>query len=80
MLASVLSSPVAMHASILVVRAFVQLRALMPTRVDLAARFDELERRYDHRFQVVFDAIRRLMLPPELPERPRIGVRAHAHL
>jgi len=78
MLASVLNSPVAVHASIQVVRAFIQLRALMATHADLALRLDALERRYDHRFQVVFDAIRRLIQPPESPERPRIGFRAHA--
>lgn len=77
MLASVLNSPVAVHASIQVVRAFIQLRALMTTHADLALRLDELERRYDHRFQVVFAAIRRLIQPPESPERPRIGFRVH---
>jgi hypothetical protein len=50
----------------------------MATHADLALRLDALERRYDHRFQVVFDAIRRLIQPPESPERPRIGFRAHA--
>jgi hypothetical protein len=76
MLASVLNSPVAVHVSIQVVRAFVQLRSLLASHADLALRLDELERRYDRRFQVVFDAIRRLMQLPESPERPRIGFRA----
>jgi hypothetical protein len=78
MLASVLNSPVAVHASIQVVRAFVQLRAMLSAHSDLAHRLDELERRYDHRFQAVFDAIRRLMQGPESPPRPRIGFRAQA--
>jgi hypothetical protein len=76
MLASVLNSPLAVHASIQVVRAFVQLRALLTSHADLALRLDELERLYDRRFRVVFEAIRRLMQPPEAPERPRIGFRA----
>jgi len=78
MLASVLNSPVAVLASIQVVRAFVQLRGMMASHADFARRLDELERRYDQRFQVVFDAIRRLMQPSDPRERPRIGFRAHA--
>jgi len=78
MLASVLNSPVAVHASIQVVRAFVQLRAMLSAHSDLAHRLDELERRYDHRFQAVFDAIRRLMEAPESPPHLRIGFRAQA--
>lgn len=79
MLASVLNSPLAVHVSIQVVRAFVQLRGLLTTHAELARRLDELERRYDHRFQVVFAAIRRLMQGDEPPERPRIGFRADAN-
>jgi hypothetical protein len=77
MLASVLNGPVAVHASIQVVRAFVQLRSLLATHADLVLRLDELERTYDRRFQVVCDAIRRLMQPPESPERARVGFQAH---
>jgi hypothetical protein len=79
MLASVLSSPLAVHVSIQVVRAFVQLQGLLTTHAELARRLDELERRYDHRFQVVFAAIRRLMQEDEPPERPRIGFRVDAN-
>lgn len=32
---------------------------------DLAGRLDELEKKYDAQFRVVFDAIRRLMTPQE---------------
>jgi hypothetical protein len=38
----------------------------------LAHKVDELERKYDKQFKVVFDAVRRLMAPPE-PPRKRIG-------
>jgi hypothetical protein len=34
---------------------------------------DELETRYDEQFKVVFDAIRRLMAPPEAKPERRIG-------
>lgn len=72
MLANVLRSRVAVEASIQVVRAFVQLRELAMTHAELARRLDELERKYDAQFKVVFQAIRELMAPPDLP-RKRIG-------
>jgi len=74
MLASVLNSPVAVEASIQVVRAFVQLRSMLAAHADLAHKLAELERKYDSQFRVVFDAIRRLMEPP--PDPKRIGFQA----
>lgn len=74
MAANVLSSPRAIVASVMVVRAFVRLRQLLATHVELKRQLDELERRYDAQFQQVFAAIRALMSPPE-PSRERIGFR-----
>lgn len=61
MLSSVLRSPRAIAVYIEMVRAFVRLRRLAITRADLARRLDELERKYDAEFKVVFHAIRRLV-------------------
>jgi len=72
MLASVLNSPIAVAASIQVVRAFVQLRGVLASHKELASRLDELESRYDAKFKVVFQAIRELMEPPP-PMRKHIG-------
>jgi hypothetical protein len=72
MLASVLNSPVAVAASIQVVRAFIQLRGLLASQKVLVRRLDELEDKYDSQFKVVFQAIRELMQPPA-PARKRIG-------
>jgi hypothetical protein len=74
MLASVLNSPVAVQASVQVVRAFVRLRRLLETHEALARKVAALESKYDSQFLVVFDAIRRLMAPPA-KARPRIGFR-----
>ena len=75
MLASVLSSPAAIQASIQVVRAFVRLREILGSHEELARRLTDLEARYDGQFKVVFDAIRQLMeSAPESPDR-RIGFR-----
>ena len=72
MLASVLNSPIAVAASVQIVRAFVRLRELALTHKDLAAKLDALEQKYDAQFKVVFDAIRQLMTAPASTTR-RIG-------
>jgi hypothetical protein len=53
-------------------RAFVRLRHVMTSHADLILRLDELEQKYDSQFKAVFDALRQLMEPPEVPSR-RIG-------
>ena len=74
MLSSVLNSERAIEVNILIMRAFVKLRQLLATHVELARKLDALERRYDAQFRVVFDAIRELMKPPQ-PKDRRIGFR-----
>ena len=73
MLSSVLNSDRAVDVNIAIMRAFVRLRALIATQVDLARRFDELEQKYDKQFRVVFEAIRELMKPEPVPPSRRIG-------
>jgi hypothetical protein len=73
MLASILNSPTAVEVSIEVVRVFVRLRQLLATHEDLARKLAALERKYDHQFKVVFDAIRELMTPPEPKKTGRLG-------
>jgi hypothetical protein len=53
-------------------RAFVKLRELLASHRNLARRLNEVESKYDAHFKVVFDAIRKLMTPPE-KHRGRIG-------
>jgi len=60
--------------SVHIVRAFVRLRELIASNKELAKRLDELEKKYDSQFKVVFDAIRELMTPLPPPPR-RIGFR-----
>jgi hypothetical protein len=50
----------------------VKLREMLATHKDLARKLNEMEKKYDAQFKVVFDAIRQLMTPPE-PKRKRIG-------
>ncbi len=72
MLSSVLNSERAIQVNIAIMRAFVHLRQLLATHEELAAKLVELERKYDEQFQVVFDAIRQLMAPPD-PAPKKIG-------
>lgn len=75
MLSSVLHSPRAVKVNIEIMRAFVKLRQLLATHADLARKLEELEKKYDSQFKVVFEAIRQLMTEPE-PPRKRIGFQA----
>lgn len=72
MAANVLNSPDAIRMSVAVVRAFIQLRRMALSVEGLARKLDKLESQYDEQFQMVFEAIRQLMAPPEKP-KGRIG-------
>jgi ORF6N domain len=63
MLSSVLRSRRAIQVNIEIIRAFVRLRRILASHVQLARKFDALEKKYDTQFKVVFDAIRELMIP-----------------
>jgi hypothetical protein len=72
MLSSVLHSERAVAVNIGIMRAFVKLRQLLSSNVELARKLEGMEKKYDAQFKVVFDAIRQLMSPPE-PKRREIG-------
>ena len=72
MLSSVLHSERAIQVNIAIMRAFVQLREMIGSNKTLARRLNELEKKYDSQFRVVFEAIRELMAEPE-PKVKRIG-------
>lgn len=61
MLSGILNSPQAIETNIAIMRTFVALRKLMETNKDLAAKIRQLERKYDQRFKLVFDAIQKLL-------------------
>jgi hypothetical protein len=72
MLASVLNSALAIETSIRVVRAFVKLREFAINNKELARKIEEIEKKYDKQFKIVFDAIKQLMMPPPVQKR-KIG-------
>ncbi|OGP91583.1 MAG: DNA-binding protein [Deltaproteobacteria bacterium RBG_16_47_11] len=70
MLSSVLNSERAVQVNILIMRTFVRLRQMLASHADLARKLEDLERKYDRQFGIVFDVIRQLMQPPDPPRRP----------
>lgn len=81
MAASVLNSERAVEMSVFIIRAFVKLRRVIAGHKDLAAKFDQLERRLaDHDQQIValVRAIRKLAGPEVIPKRRRIGYQVEA--
>ena len=74
MLSSVLRSERAVAVNVEIMRAFVRLRQLLASNSELAKRLDSLERKYNRKFSIVFDAIRALMTEPDdNADKPRIG-------
>lgn len=71
MLSSVLRSRRAAQVNIEIMRAFVRLRQMLVSNVELAGKLNELESKYDRQFKIVFEAIRQLMTPA--------GVKKPAH-
>lgn len=67
MLANVLKSPRAVKTSIQVVLAFTHLRQLLLSHEELARKLMSLEEKYDGQFKIVFESIKRLLLPPWQP-------------
>lgn len=72
MLSSVLNSERAVEVNIQIIRVFVKLREMIAAHKDLAKKLEELEKKYDAQFRVVFDAIRALVAEPE-PKQKKIG-------
>ncbi|MDP1995948.1 MAG: ORF6N domain-containing protein [Gallionella sp.] len=73
MAATILNSPKAVEMSVFIVRAFVQLREMLSSNAELAAKLLELERKvsgHDQAIAGVIDAIRQLMMPAAGKSRP----------
>jgi hypothetical protein len=69
MLSSVLNSGQAIEVNILIMRTFVRLRQMAVAHKDLLQKVDAMEKKYDRQFQIVFEAIKRLMAPTEKPPK-----------
>jgi len=75
MLSSILNSERAIHVNIQIMRAFVKLREMMTSHTELRNKIEQMEKKYDDQFKIVFDAIKRLL---ETPEKPKRAIGFHA--
>ncbi len=66
MLSSVLNSERAVQVNIQIMRTFTRLRRLLSSHAELKRKIEEMEKKYDGKFKVVFDAINELM---EIPDK-----------
>ena len=68
----ILNSDRAIQVNIGIMRTFVKLRQMLLSNAQLARKLKTLEKNYDEQFAVVFEAIYKLMAPPEKKQR-KIG-------
>ena len=73
MLSSVLNSERAIMVNIQIMRAFVNLRRIALTHTALKRKIENMERKYDGQFKVVFEAIKKLLEPPPETKKRIIG-------
>ena len=73
MLSSVLKSKTAIRVNIQIMRIFSKLRHMLETHGKLKKKIEEMERKYDGQFKIVFDALRELLTPPETKPKGPIG-------
>jgi ORF6N domain len=69
MVSSVLHSERAVQVNIAIVRTFVRLREMLTSNQALRRKIEEMEKRYDTQFQIVFTAIKEMLEAPEKPKR-----------
>lgn len=75
MLSSVLNSSRAVQVNIAIMRAFLQLRAMLGTQEDLKQKLLEMEKSYDAKFQAVFATLKQMLETP-IPPKRQIGFHA----
>ena len=73
MLSSVLNSERAVEVNIQIMRTFTKLRRLMIEHADLRKKIEDMEKKYDYQFQVVFKAIKELLEPSKRKPKGPIG-------
>lgn len=74
MLSSVLRSARSVQVNIAIMRTFVRLREMLARNEGLRRKVEEMEKRYDTKFQLVFAAIKQML---ETPIRPKRSIGFH---
>jgi len=73
MLSSVLNSKRAIQVNIQIMRTFIKLRKILESHKELIRKIEDMEKRYDSQFKVVFETIKKLLQPPPAKEKRIIG-------
>ncbi|MBF0478413.1 MAG: ORF6N domain-containing protein [Candidatus Omnitrophica bacterium] len=68
MLSSILNSKRAIHVNISIMRTFTKIRQMMSTHKELRQKIEELEKKYDKQFHVVFAALKKIFVPEDKPK------------
>ncbi len=71
MLSAVLKSEIAIGVSIQIVRVFIKLREVLSSHKDLQAKIELMEKKYDNKFKIVFDAIKSIIETKEKDIKPQ---------
>ena len=77
MLSGVLHSKRAIRVNIQIMRAFIQLKRMLLTNANRRRKIEEMEKKYDKQFAIVFQAIKQLLEPPPVKEKKVIGFSIH---
>lgn len=77
MLSSVLNSKKAILVNIQIMRAFIQLKRMLLTNAGLRRKIEEMEKKYDKQFAIVFQAIKQLLEPTPPKKKRIIGFRVY---
>jgi hypothetical protein len=75
MLSSVLNSERAILVNIQIMRAFVSLRRIALTYTVLRRKVEEMEKKYNGHFKVIFEVLKKLLEPPQPKNRLITGFR-----
>ncbi len=73
MLSSVLNSKRAIQVNIQIMRTFSKLREMLASHKNLRRKIEDMEKKYDSQFKVVFQAIKELFEPPAPKTKRPIG-------
>ncbi|MBU0581180.1 MAG: ORF6N domain-containing protein [Candidatus Margulisbacteria bacterium] len=73
MLSSILHSKRAILVNIQIMRIFTSLREMLSSNKELKGKIEELEKKYDQQFKIVFDVIKQLLEPAPDEKKYRIG-------
>ena len=69
MLSSVLNSERAIQVNVHIMRTFARFREMLSAHKTLKHRIEDMEEKYDRQFRIVFQAIKKLIEPPQKPKK-----------